>query len=94
MSIDPKTLTPAELAFVDNMFPRSTMNYQTALDRAEPWIMGRREAMAMSAPEEVGVGRLLELARDQYEMLVRGGCTPRATKWRLAIEAAERVTKS
>lgn len=93
MSIDPKTLTPAELAFVDSMFPRESMNYQTALDRAEPWILGRRAALAASSPEEAGVGRLLALARDQYDMLVAGGCTPHAAKWRLAIEAAERAVK-
>ncbi len=92
MSIDPKTLTPAELAFVDAMFPRETMNFQTALDRAEPWIVGRREALAMSTPDEVGIGPLLKLARDHYELLIRG-CTPHATKWRIAIEAAERAVK-
>ena len=63
MSIDPKTLTPAELAFVDAMFPREEMDFRTALNRAEPWIMGRREALAESMPEEVGIGKLLVLAR-------------------------------
>lgn len=93
MSLDPKTLTPAELAFVDNMFPRATMNFQTALDRAEPWIKGRREALAESAPDNVGYGPLLEMARDQYNMMI-AGATHRATKWRIAIEAAERASSA
>lgn len=99
MSIDPKTLTPAELAFVDAMFPREEMDFRSALKRAEPWIRGRREALAASGPEEIGVGKLLVLARDYYEMLVSCGNTPQAAKWRIpqaakwriAIEAAERL---
>lgn len=91
--IDPKTLTPAELEFVDKMFTRETMNFTTALERAEPWILGRRQALALSSPEEVGFGQLLELARERYNMLLNAGMVPYATKWRIAIEAAERAAK-
>lgn len=91
MSIDPKTLTPAELAFVDAMFPREEMDFRTALNRAEPWIMGRREALAESMPEEVGIGKLLVLARGHYDALLNCGNTAQAAKWRIAIEAAERL---